>query len=187
MRVCDEIQGIGAIDFAYRGTDAMVMPAFDRQIAETDCVNCGQCRVFCPTGAITIRTNIGEVWKELADKDTRVVAQIAPAVRVAAGDAFGLPKGENAMGKIVAALHRMGFDEVFDTSYSADLTIMEESAEFLKRLEKGKNLPLLTSCCPAWVKFVQDQFPDYKENISTCRSPQQMFSAGLKNITAIRT
>ncbi len=173
MRVCDEIQGIGAIDFAYRGTDAMVMPAFDRQIAETDCVNCGQCRVFCPTGAITIRTNIGEVWKELADKDTRVVAQIAPAVRVATGDAFGLPKGENAMGKIVATLHRMGFDEVFDTSYSADLTIMEESAEFLKRLEKGKNLPLLTSCCPAWVKFVQDQFPDYKENISTCRSPQR--------------
>ena len=180
VRVCDEIQGIGAIDFAYRGTDAMVMPAFDRQIAETDCVNCGQCRVFCPTGAITIRTNIGEVWKALADKDTRVVAQIAPAVRVAAGDAFGLPKGENAMGKIVAALHRMGFDEVFDTSYSADLTIMEESAEFLKRLEKGENLPLLTSCCPAWVKFVQDQFPDYKENISTCRSPQQMFSAVIK-------
>ena len=144
------------------------------------CVNCGQCRVFCPTGAITIRTNIGEVWKALADKDTRVVAQIAPAVRVAAGDAFGLPKGENAMGKIVAALHRMGFDEVFDTSYSADLTIMEESAEFLKRLEKGENLPLLTSCCPAWVKFVQDQFTDYKENISTCRSPQQMFSAVIK-------
>ena len=180
VRVCDEIQGIGAIDFAYRGTDAMVMPAFDRQIAETDCVNCGQCRVFCPTGAITIRTNIGEVWKALADKDTRVVAQIAPAVRVAAGDAFGLPKGENAMGKIVAALHRMGFDEVFDTSYSADLTIMEESAEFLKRLEKGENLPLLTSCCPAWVKFVQDQFLDYKENISTCRSPQAMFGALLK-------
>ena len=180
VRVCDEIQGIGAIDFAYRGTDAMVMPAFDRQIAETDCVNCGQCRVFCPTGAITIRTNIGEVWKALEDKDTRVVAQIAPAVRVAAGDAFGLPKGENAMGKIVAVLHRMGFDEVFDTSYSADLTIMEESAEFLKRLEKGENLPLLTSCCPAWVKFVQDQFPDFKENVSTCRSPQQMFSAVIK-------
>lgn len=103
-----------------------------------------------------------------------------PGSACGAGDAFGLPKGENAMGKIVAALHRMGFDEVFDTSYSADLTIMEESAEFLKRLEKGENLPLLTSCCPAWVKFVQDQFPDYKENISTCRSPQQMFSAVIK-------
>lgn len=185
VRVCDEIQGIGAIDFAYRGTDAMVMPAFDRQIAETDCVNCGQCRVFCPTGAITIRTNIGEVWKALADKDTRVVAQIAPAVRVAAGDAFGLPKGENAMGKIVAALHRMGFDEVFDTSYSADLTIMEESAEFLKRLEKGKTCRCSASCCPAWVKFVQDQFPDYKENISTCRLRSRCSPRSLKNITAI--
>ena len=180
VRVCDELQGIGAIDFAYRGTDAMIMPAFDRQIAETDCVNCGQCRVFCPTGAITIRTNIGEVWKALADKDTRVVAQIAPAVRVAAGDAFGLPKGENAMGKIVAALHRMGFDEVFDTSYSADLTIMEESAEFLKRLEKGENLPLLTSCCPAWVRFVETKYPELLPYVSTCKSPMEMFGAVLK-------
>ena len=171
VRVCDEIQGIGAIDFAYRGTDAMVMPAFDRQIAETDCVNCGQCRVFCPTGAITIRTNIGEVWKALADKDTRVVAQTAPAVRVAAGDAFGLPKGENAMGKIVAALHRMGFDEVFDTSYSADLTIMEESAEFLKRLEKGENLPLLTSCCPSWAMLAKKFFPETIDNISHALTP----------------
>lgn len=180
VRVCDEVQGIGAIGFAHRGTDAMVMPAFDKKISETDCVNCGQCRVFCPTGAITIRTNIDEVWRALADKDTRVVAQIAPAVRVAAGDAFGLAKGENSMGKIVAALHRMGFDEVFDTSYSADLTIMEESAEFLDRVKNGGKLPLLTSCCPAWVKFVDDQFPDYRENVSTCRSPQQMFSAVIK-------
>ena len=116
VRACEEIQGIGALGFAFRGTEAMVMPAFNKKIAETQCVNCGQCRVFCPSGAITIRSNIGAVWKALADKDTRVVAQIAPAVRVAAGDAFGLPKGENAMGKIVAALHRMGFDEVFDTS-----------------------------------------------------------------------
>lgn len=180
VRVCEEIQGVGCIGFTHRGTDAMVTPAFDKKIAETDCVNCGQCRVFCPTGAITIRTNIDEVWKALADKDTRVVAQIAPAVRVAAGDAFGLPKGENSMGKIVAALHRMGFDEVFDTSYSADLTIMEESAEFLDRVKNGGTLPLLTSCCPAWVKFVDDQFPDFRENVSTCRSPQQMFSAVIK-------
>ena len=180
VRVCEEIQGVGCIGFAHRGTDAMVMPAFDKKIAETDCVNCGQCRVFCPTGAITIRTNIDEVWKALGDKDTRVVAQIAPAVRVAAGDAFGLAKGENSMGKIVAALHRMGFDEVFDTSYSADLTIMEESAEFLERVKNGGKLPLLTSCCPAWVKFVDDQFPDFRDNVSTCRSPQQMFSAVIK-------
>ena len=180
VRVCEEIQGIGAINFAHRGTEAMVMPAFDKTIAETDCVNCGQCRVYCPTGAITIRTNMDEVWAALSDKNTRVVAQIAPAVRVAAGEAFGLPKGENAMGKVVAALHRMGFDEVFDTTYSADLTIMEESAEFLERVGKGENLPLLTSCCPAWVKFVADQYPEYADNVSTCRSPQQMFSAVIK-------
>ena len=121
-----------------------------------------------------------DVWQALGDPNTRVVAQIAPAVRVAVGEAFGLPKGESSMGKIVAALHRMGFDQVFDTTYSADLTIMEESAEFLERVGKGEKLPLLTSCCPAWVKFVENEFPEFKPNISTCRSPQGMFSAVLK-------
>ncbi len=180
VRVCNEIQGVGILGFAHRGTDAMVTPAFDRKLSQTDCVSCGQCRVVCPTGALTIHNNMEEVWHALGDKDTRVVAQIAPAVRVAVGDAFGLPKGENAMGKIVAALHRMGFDEVFDTTYSADLTIMEESAEFLDRVGKGEKLPLLTSCCPAWVKFVSNDFPEFKDHISTCRSPQQMFSAVIK-------
>ncbi|MDI9241679.1 [FeFe] hydrogenase, group A [Fusibacillus kribbianus] len=180
VRVCSELQGIGVLGFANRGTDAVVTPGFDKKLSETDCVSCGQCRVFCPTGVLTIRTNMDEVWAALADKDTRVVAQIAPSVRVAAGDAFGLPKGTNAMGKIVAALHRMGFDEVYDTSYSADLTIMEESAEFLDRVANGGKLPLLTSCCPAWVKFVDTQFPEFKENVSTCRSPQGMFSAVIK-------
>lgn len=180
VRVCEEIQGIGALGFAHRGTDAMVMPAFDREISTTDCVNCGQCRVFCPTGAISIRTNMGGVWDALADKNTRVVAQIAPAVRVAVGDAFGLPKGTNAMDKIVNALHRMGFDEVYDTTFSADLTIMEETQEFLDRVAAGEKLPLLTSCCPAWVKFIHDQYPEYVQNISTCRSPQGMFSALIK-------
>ncbi|MDY3918905.1 MAG: [FeFe] hydrogenase, group A [Candidatus Limivivens sp.] len=177
VRVCEELQGVGTLGFAFRGTDAMVMPAFNKKIAETDCVNCGQCRVYCPTGAISIKTNVGEVWDALADPNTRVVAQVAPAVRVAVGDAFGLPKGESVMGKIVAVLHRMGFDEVYDTAFSADLTIMEESQEFLERVEKGENLPLLTSCCPAWVKFVHEQYPELIPNISTCRSPQEMFSA----------
>lgn len=181
VRVCSEIQGIGVLGFAHRGTDAMVTPAFDRKLSETDCVSCGQCRVVCPTGALTIRNHMDEVWHALGDKDTRVVAQIAPAVRVAIGEAFGLEKGANAMGKIVAALHRMGFDEVFDTTYTADLTIMEESAEFLDRVANGGKLPLLTSCCPAWVKFVDNDFPDLRENISTCRSPQQMFSAVIKD------
>ena len=175
VRVCSELQGIGVLGFANRGTEATVTPAFEKKLSETDCVSCGQCRVFCPTGALTIRTNMDEVWKALGDKDTRVVAQIAPAVRVAVGDAFGMKNGENVMGKIVAALHAMGVDEVYDTTYTADLTIMEESAEFLDRVANGGKLPLLTSCCPAWVKFVGDQFPDMKEHVSTCRSPQQMF------------
>ena len=177
VRVCDELQGINALGFAFRGTDAMVMPAFDRPIAETDCVGCGQCRVFCPTGAISIHTNMDPVWEELADPNTRVIAQVAPAVRVAVGDAFGLAKGRSVMGKIANVLHRMGFDEVYDTTFSADLTIMEESAEFLERLEKEENLPLMTSCCPAWVKLITDQYPEFKKNLSTCRSPQGMMSA----------
>lgn len=180
VRVCSELQGVGVLGFAHRGSDAMVMPAFDREIATTKCVNCGQCRVFCPTGAISIHHNRGEVWKALADPKLRVVAQVAPAVRVAVGDSFGLPKGKSVMGKIVAALHRMGFDEVYDTTFSADLTIMEESAEFLDRVANGGKLPLLTSCCPAWVKFVTDDFPDFKDNLSTCRSPQGMMSAVIK-------
>ena len=180
VRVCNEIQGVGVLGFTHRGTEAGVSPAFEKKLSETNCVSCGQCRVYCPTGALTIRTNMDEVYAALGDKNTRVVAQIAPAVRVAVGDAFGLERGENAMGKIVAALHRMGFDEVFDTAYTADLTIMEETAEFLDRVQNGGKLPLLTSCCPAWVKFVDNEFPEMKENVSTCRSPQQMFSAVLK-------
>ena len=181
VRACSELQGIGVLAFAHRGTDATVTTAFDRKMAMTNCVSCGQCRVVCPTGALTIHHNMTDVWQALGDKNTRVVAQIAPAVRVAIGEAFGLPKGENSMGKVVAALHRMGFDEVFDTTYTADLTIMEESAEFLERVKAGANLPLMTSCCPAWVKFVENEYPEFKENISTCRSPQAMFSAILKD------
>ena len=181
VRVCSEIQGVGVLGFAHRGTDAEVTPAFNKKLSQTACVSCGQCRVYCPTGALTIRTHLDEVYAALGDPNTRVIAQIAPAVRVAVGDAFGLPNGENAMGKTVAALHAMGFDEVFDTSYSADLTVMEESAEFLDRVESGGKLPLLTSCCPAWVKFVDNEFPEMKENVSTCRSPQGMFSAVIKD------
>ena len=180
VRACSELQGIGVLAFAHRGTDATVTTAFDRKMAMTNCVSCGQCRVVCPTGALTIHHNMTDVWQALGDKNTRVVAQIAPAVRVAIGEAFGLPKGENSMGKVVAALHRMGFDEVFDTAYTADLTIMEESAEFLERVKAGANLPLMTSCCPAWVKFVENEYPEFKENISTCRSPQGMMSAVIK-------
>ena len=181
VRVCNEIQGMGVLDFAFRGSEATVSPAFNRLLSQTDCVSCGQCRVVCTTGALNIKTHINPVWSAIDDKNTRVVAQIAPAVRVAVGEAFGMNDGQNVMGKIVAALHTMGFDEVYDTTYTADLTIMEESEEFLDRVVKGEKLPLLTSCCPAWVKFVENQYPEFKSNVSTCRSPQQMFSAVLKD------
>lgn len=180
VRVCSEIQGVGVLGFAHRGTDADVTPAFHKKLKQTNCVSCGQCRVYCPTGALTIRTHLDEVYAALGDPNTRVIAQVAPAVRVAAGEAFGLPNGTNSMGLIVAALHRMGFDQVFDTSYSADLTVMEESKEFLQRVSAGEKLPLLTSCCPAWVKFVENEFPEFQKNVSTCRSPQGMFSAIIK-------
>ena len=177
VRMCDNVQNINAIDFAYRGTDAQVMPAFNKKIAETDCVGCGQCRVVCPTGAISIHTNIDVVWEALADKNTKVIAQIAPAVRVAIGDHFGYAKGENVMGKLVGVLHRLGFDEVYDTSYGADLTVVEESKEFIERFTSGQKMPLFTSCCPAWVKYCETKYPEFVPNLSTCRSAQQMFGA----------
>ena len=180
VRTCSEIQGIGALDFAHRGSKMEVTPAFDKTLAETDCVGCGQCRSVCPTAAISIRTNVTEVWDAIADPKVRVVAQIAPAVRIAVGDRFGLPKGENSMGKLVSALRVMGFDAVYDTNFGADLTVMEESKELAERLEKNEKLPLFTSCCPAWVKYCERKHPEFAENVSSCRSPQGMFSAVVK-------
>lgn len=180
VRTCEEIQGIGVLDFAFRGSKMQVMPAFNRDLAHTDCVGCGQCRAVCPTGAITIKQDYHEVWKVLSDKNTRVVVQIAPAVRVAIGDKFGIPKGENSLGRLVAALRRMGFDEIYDTNFGADLTVMEESKELVERLESGENLPLFTSCCPGWVKFCENKHPEMAKHLSTCRSPQSMFGAVIK-------
>ena len=180
VRTCDEIQGLGILDFAFRGSKMQVTPAFNKDLAQTDCVGCGQCRAVCPTGAISIKQNVEPVWAALADKNIRVVAQIAPAVRVAVGDKFGIKKGENTLGRLVAALRRIGFDEVYDTNFGADLTVMEESKELVERLESGENLPLFTSCCPAWVKFCENRYPEVRKNISTCRSPQEMFGALLK-------
>lgn len=180
VRTCEEIQGIGILNFAHRGSETRVMPAFNKKLSETACVGCGQCRVVCPTGAITIKTNVTPVWEALADPNVRVVAQIAPAVRVAVGDKFGFPKGTNCIGQLTAALRRMGFDEIYDTNFSADVTVIEESKEFLERLESGENLPLFTSCCPAWVKFCEEKHPYMASHISTCRSPQGMFGAILK-------
>ncbi|WP_077369073.1 [FeFe] hydrogenase, group A [Anaerosalibacter sp. Marseille-P3206] len=180
VRVCEEVQGVGALSFAYRGSEMIVTPAFNKNISQVTCVDCGQCRVVCPTGAIIIKNENYKVWEAIHDKNKRVVAQIAPAVRVALGEEFGLNPGEVTVGKIVAALKTIGVDEVYDTSFGADMTVIEESNEFVTKLTEGKKLPLFTSCCPAWVKFAENKFPDMVDNISTCKSPQQMFGSVLK-------
>ncbi|MCD7709205.1 MAG: [FeFe] hydrogenase, group A [Clostridiales bacterium] len=180
VRTCDEIQGVGAINFANRGSKMEVMAAFGKPLAETDCVGCGQCAAVCPTAAISIRTNVTEVWNAIDDPSVRVVAQVAPSVRLAVGDHFGVQKGVNCMGQLVEALRIMGFDEVYDTNVGADLTVMEEADELAERLEKDDNLPLFTSCCPGWVKFCEKKYPEFSGYLSTCRSPQGMLSAVIK-------
>ena len=172
VRTCAENQNIGAIDFAYRGSKMQITPAFGKQLCDTDCVGCGQCAVVCPTAAISVRTNVTEVWDAIEDPNKRVVAAVAHS--------FGGERGENVMGKLVAALRIMGFDAVYDTNFGADLTVVEESKEFAKRLETGENLPLFTSCCPGWVKFCENRYPEFTKNVSTCRSPMSMFSPVIK-------
>ena len=177
VRVCEEMQGMGILNFAFRGSSAQVMPAFDRKLAQTKCVSCGQCAAVCPTGAITVKNQIGLAWRAIHDPSKRVVVQIAPAVRVAVGEAFGLPAGVNALDKLVTALKLMGVDEVYDTTFAADFTTIAESEEFLQRLKNGGPFPMFTSCCPAWVKYLEGEDPKYLKHISTCKSPMEMFGA----------
>ncbi|MEA4883972.1 MAG: [FeFe] hydrogenase, group A [Clostridia bacterium] len=179
VRVCREVQGIGILDFAYRGAKAMVMPAFGKRLADVDCVQCGQCASVCPTGAIMIKSSTEGVWKALHDPSMKVIAQVAPAVRVALGEEFGCAPGEVVTGKVVAALKKIGFDMVLDTAFTADLTVVEETFEFIERLQSGnrERLPQFTTCCPAWVKYVEQYHPDLLPKLSSCRSPQQMFGS----------
>jgi NADH-quinone oxidoreductase subunit G len=182
VRACREIQGVGAIDFAYRGAAATVMPAFGKNLDEVDCVHCGQCARVCPTGALSVKSEVEGVWGALDDREKTVVAQIAPAVRVALGEAFGLPAGSITTGEIVAALRRLGFDQVYDTSFAADLTVLEEANEFLGRRQSGSHLPQFTSCCPAWVQFAEQYCADLLPNLSSCKSPQQMLGSLAKRV-----
>ena len=181
VRVCHEVQNVGAIDFAFRGSKMSISTAFGKPLSESPCVGCGQCVAICPTGALVVKNHISPVWKAVDNPEIKTTVQIAPAVRVAVGRELGVREGENVMGKIVAALRLMGFDEVYDTSLSADLTVIEESNEFLERLEKGENLPLITSCCPGWVKYCENKHPELMKNVSSCKSPMQMLAALLKD------
>ena len=180
VRMCSEVQNVGAIDFAFRGSKMCVSTAFDEPLSKTKCVGCGQCAVVCPTGAIIVKNDTAKLWQELSDNDTMVVVQVAPAVRVGIGKELGFSEGEDVMGRIVAALKRIGFDEVFDTSTGADLTVLEEAREFMSRLQSGEKLPQFTSCCPSWVRYAELNYPQLVTNISSCRSPMQMFASVLK-------
>ena len=181
VRVCEELQGQGILNYAHRGSELQVMPAFDRKLADTKCVGCGQCAAVCTTGAITVKNQIGQAWQALHDPKNRVVVQIAPAVRVALGEEFGLPAGENVMDRLVKALKLMGVEEVYDTDFAADMTTISEAQEFLDRLKAGGPFPMFTSCCPAWVKYLELNDPKYLRNISSCKSPMEMFAAVLRD------
>jgi iron-only hydrogenase group A len=186
VRVCEEIQTVGAIDFLHRGSQSVVGTAFDRGLNTSSCVNCGQCVTACPTGALTERSNVQDVLAALADPTKTVVVQHAPAVSVTLAEEFGAKPGRDLDGEMVAALRRMGFDRVFDTSFTADLTIMEEASELAHRIATGGVLPMLTSCSPGWIKFVETFYPEFIPNLSTCKSPQQMMGAIIKSFWAER-
>ena len=180
VRMCNETQKVGAISFVHRGSKMEVGTAFGIPIAESACVGCGQCAAVCPTGAIVVQKNVDRTWAAIYDPNVKTVVQMAPAVRAGVAKALGLEDGAVAKGMLFAAMRRMGFDEVFDTTTGADLTVLEEANEFLNRLKNGGKLPLFTSCCPAWIQFAEKKYPELLENISTCRSPMQMFGSVLK-------
>ena len=182
--VCEKVQGIGVIGPNERGFKSYIGTAFNMDLADTSCVSCGQCIAVCPTGALHEKDNTDEIFAAIADPDKYVVVQTAPSVRAGLGEEFGYPMGTDVEGKMVAALRRLGFDKVFDTDFAADLTIMEEAHEFLDRVQNGGKLPLITSCSPGWIKYCEHYFPDMTENLSSCKSPQQMFGATLKTYFA---
>ena len=184
VRVCSEIQGVNALSYAYRGFRTTVLPAFNMPIKDSVCINCGQCTLFCPTAAITETDATADVWRNLNDPAKTVIVQIAPAVRVALGEGFGFEPGVDKTYEAVTALRLMGCKVVFDTQFSADLTIMEEGHELIHRLKNNGKLPMITSCSPGWIKFCEHFHPEFLENLSTCKSPQQMMGALIKTYYA---
>ena len=184
VAACENLQAVGVIGPNERGFNTHIGCAFEADLGETACVSCGQCIVACPTGALSERDDTGKVWAALDDPDKVVIVNTAPSIRATLGEAFGMPIGTNVEGKMVTALRMLGFDKVFDTDFSADLTIMEEANEFIERVKNGGKLPLITSCSPGWVKFCEHYFPDMVDNLSSCKSPQQMFGAVIKTYYA---
>lgn len=184
VSVCQNVQTVSVLETVSRGFDTKIGTAFDIPLANTPCVNCGQCINVCPVGAIYEKSDIEKVWSAINDPDKYVVVQTAPAVRVSIGEAFGMPLGSRPTGKMVSALKKLGFDKVFDTDTAADLTIMEEGTELLQRMQNGGKLPLITSCSPGWIKFCEHNYPDFLDNLSSCKSPHEMFGAVLKTYYA---
>ncbi len=180
IAVCKNVQKVGAIDCINRGFKSCISTVGDSSLNDVNCTFCGQCIEACPTGALHEKESIDDVWVKLKDKDTYVVVQTAPAVRVALGEEFGMEIGKNVTGKMVTALKRLGFDKVFDTNTGADFTIMEEANEFIQRMNKGGVLPMITSCSPGWVKYIEMNYPELLPHLSTCKSPHQMFGALIK-------
>lgn len=185
VQVCQEVQNVWAIDFQGRGGKTIIGPAAGMLLNDSPCIRCGQCAAHCPTGAIHEFSNFAPLWEKIYDPDVVTAVQIAPSVRVALGEEFGMEPGELSTGKIYAALRRIGFDYIFDSNFSADLTIMEEGTEFIGRLTKGQGkIPLFTSCCPAWVDYAEKNYPDMLDNVSTAKSPQQMMGSVIKTYWA---
>ena len=186
VSTCKKVQGIGAIECTQRGFKSCISTASDKSLNDVDCTFCGQCIEACPVGAIYEKDNTKEVWDFLNDKDLYTIVQTAPAVRVALGEEFGMPIGTNVKGQMVTALKRLGFNKVFDTNTGADFTIMEEANEFVSRVKNGGKLPMMTSCCPAWVRFAEKNYPELLDHLSSCKSPHQMFGAILKSYYATK-
>ncbi len=184
VATCMNIQGVSAIGVHERGFESIVGPAFDKGLEEVPCVNCGQCIINCPVGAIYEKSDIEKVWSALNNPEVHVIAQTAPAVRVALGEEFGMEIGTNVKGKMVAALRHMGFDKVYDTNFAADLTIMEEGNELINRIKNNGKLPLITSCSPGWVKYCEYFYPEFLDNVSSCKSPHEMMGAVMKSYYA---
>ena len=177
VEMCETTQGIGALCHSHRSSNLTVGTAYNETLEKSNCIYCGQCTTVCPVGALYEKDDTEKVWEILNDKDKHVIVQVAPSIRVSVGDEFNMPAGENVTGKMVASLRRMGFDKVFDTNFAADLTIMEEGNELVERIERNGVLPMITSCCPGWINYAEIYTPSILKNLSSCKSPQQMFGA----------